>query len=166
MILTLQASGGFWLEISSPCGKRKWPIGHSTKKATHTSGSTADSETWCVVGASDAGMKREVIPLLHQLEVSLDRPVKLVGKEDNTACVAALKKGYSTALRYLKRHAELSLGFCHEVFYPDKTYGAPRYWAQLTYWDTKSHKGDWMTKELAPKAFEVAWRLAGFRDTS
>ena len=158
------ASGGYWLEISSPCGTRKWPVCHATKKAIHTSGSTADSETWSLVGANDSGMKKEIIPILHQLEVSLNGPVKLVGKEDNTACVTAIKKGYSTALRYLKRHAELSLGFTHEVFYPDTMLGAPRYWAQLTYWDTKLHKGDWMTKELQPKAFEQAWRMAGFRD--
>ena len=42
---TTKASGGFWLELSSPSGERKWPISFGTKKATHTSGSTADSET-------------------------------------------------------------------------------------------------------------------------
>ena len=117
-----------------------------------------------MVGANDNGLKKEVIPILHQLEVSLNRPVKLVGKEDNTACIIGIKKGYSTALRYLKRHAELSLGFTHEVFYPDRTLGSPRYWAELSYWDTKLHKGDWMTKELTPCAFEHAWRLAGMQD--
>ena len=116
--------------------------------------------------ANDNGLKKEVIPILHQLEVSLNRPVKLVGKEDNTACIIGIKKGYSTALRYLKRHAELSLGFTHEVFYPDRTLSSSRYWAQLTYWDTKCHKGDWMIKELPPRAFfQQAWRLAGLRDT-
>ena len=117
-----------------------------------------------MVGANNNGLEKEVISILHQLEVSLNRPVKLIGKEDNPACIIAIKKGYSTALRYLKRHAELSLGFTHEVFYPDRTMGSPRYWAELTYWDTKLHKGDWMTKELAPRAFEQAWRMAGLRD--
>ena len=158
------ASGGYWLEISSPCRKRKWPVCFATKKATHTSGSTADSETWSLVGANDNGLKKEVIPVLHQLEVSLNRPVKLICKEDNTACIAAVKKGYSTALRYLKRHAEISLGFTHEVFFPDRSEGSPRYWSQINYWDTKLHKGDWMTKELPPSAFELAWRMAGFRE--
>ena len=40
-----KASGGYWLELSSPCGERKWPICFGTKKAGHSSGSTADSET-------------------------------------------------------------------------------------------------------------------------
>ena len=118
-----------------------------------------------MVGANDNGPKKEVILLHHQLEVSLNRPVKLVCKEDNTACIIGIKKGYSTALRYLKRHAELSLGFTHEVFYPDRTLGSPRYWAELSYWDTKLHKGHWMTKELIPCAFEHAWRLAGMQDS-
>ena len=94
-------------------------------KASHTSGSTKDSETWSLVGANDSGLKKEVIPVLHQLEVSLNLPVKLICKEDNTACVIAIKKGYSTTLRYLKRHAELSLGFPQEVFFPDRTQGSP-----------------------------------------
>jgi hypothetical protein len=159
-----KASGGFWLELSSPCGKRKWPICYSTKKAGHTSGSTADSETWSLVGAGDSGLKREVIPLVAQLEATLNRPVKLVCKEDNTACIAAIKRGYSTALRYLKRHSNCSLGFVNEVFFPDKNEGTPRYWAQLAYWESGLHKGDWMTKELNPSAFEKAKRLAGFRE--
>ena len=73
------------------------------QKATHISGSNADSETWSLVGANDSGLKKEVIPILHQLEVSLNRPVKLIGKEDNTACIIALKKGYSKTLKYEAR---------------------------------------------------------------
>jgi hypothetical protein len=66
-------------------------------------------------------------------------------------------------LRYLKRHAELSLGFTSEVFFPDKSDpDAPKYWSELTYWESKSHKGDWMTKELSPKDFDKAAQLAGF----
>ena len=64
---TTKACGGFWLELSSPCGRRKWPICYSTKKAGHSSGSTADSETWSLVGAHDSGLKREIIPILAQL---------------------------------------------------------------------------------------------------
>ena len=139
------------------------PFFHSTKKAGHTSGSTADSETCSLVGANDYGLKREVIPILAQLEVTLDRPVKLVCKDDNVACIAAIKRGFSTALRYLKRHAGLSLGFLNEVFCPNKSDGPPGYWSQLTYWESGLHKGDWMTKELNPNSFETAKRLAGFR---
>ena len=111
---TTKASGGFWLEISSPCGERKWPVCFGTKKAGHSSGSTADSETWSLIGAHDATLKRDVVPILHQLEVTLGRPVKIVCKEDNTACIGAIKRGYSPALRYLQRHSQVSLGFAHQ----------------------------------------------------
>ena len=29
----------------------------------------------------------------------------------------------------------------------------PKYLSELVYWESKSHKGDWMTKELAPQIF-------------
>ena len=97
--------------------------------------------------------------------MSLNRPVKLAYKGDNTARITAIQKGYSTVLHYLERHAnELSLGFTKEISFPDKTQGTPRYWAEITCWDTQLHKGDRMTKELAPKTFEQAWLLAGFKD--
>ena len=103
------------------------------------------------------------MPILHQIEVTLGRPVKLICKEDNTACIAALKRGYSSALRYLQRHAQLSLGFSHEVFFPDfDNPAAPKYLAELTYWESKLHKGDWTTKELQPRPFQDAVKLAGF----
>ena len=144
-------------------GRESGPFPSEIKKATHTSGSTADSETWSLIGANDATLKRDIIPILHQIEVTLGRPVKLVCKEDNTACIAALKKGYSPALRYLQRHAQVSLGFSHEVFFPDfNDPAAPKYVSELTYWESKSHKGDCMTKELQPKTFNDALKLAGF----
>jgi len=160
---TTKATGGFWLELSSPCGERKWPICFGTRKAGHSSGSTADSETWSLIGAQDAALKRDVVPILHQIEVCLGRAVKLVGKEDNTACTAAVQRGYSPALRYLQRHAQVSLGFCNEVFFPDWTDdAAPKYLSELSYWESAAHKGDWLTKELAPKDFQRAVALAGF----
>ena len=125
------------MELSSPCGERKWPICFGTKKAGHSSGSTADSETWSLVGTHDATLKRGVIlflHILHQIELSLGRPVKLVGKEDNTASIAAVKGIYSPAFGYLSRHAQLSLGFVNEVFHPSwDDNAAPKYLSELSY---------------------------------
>ena len=116
-----------------------------------------------MVGALDAALKRDVIPLLHQIEVTLGRPVKLVGKEDNAACISAVKRGYSPALKYLPRHAQVSLGFANEVFHRNwENHAAPKYVSELSYWESKSHKGDWMTKELPPKDFQHALKFAGF----
>ena len=100
--------------------------------------------------------------ILNEIEVTLGRPVKLVGKEDNTASIAAVKQDYSLVLRYLQRHAQVSLGFCHEVFHPDwEDQVAPKYLSELMYWESAFHKADWMTKELSPKHFQKAVSLAG-----
>ena len=49
------------------------------------------------------------------------------------------------------------------MFHPDfDDDAAPKYIAELGYWESKSHKGDWMTKELSPNDFTYALRLAGF----
>ena len=101
--MTTKTTGGYWLEIQSPCGQRRWPITWATKKATHTSTNTADSEIWSLIGAQELGLRKEVIPLLQQMEVSLNRLVLLRGLEDNTACIAAVKRGYSPAMRHLQR---------------------------------------------------------------
>ena len=110
-IMTTKATGGFWLEVRSEDGKHSWPVCWQSEKATHTSTATADSEPWSLVGSHELGLKREVIPLLHQMEVSLGRIVCLRGLEDNTQCIAAIQRGYSPALRHLQRHCRLSLVF-------------------------------------------------------
>ena len=54
-------------------------------------------------------------------------------------------------------------GFFSRGFFPNfDDAGAPKYVAELAYWESKSHKGDWMTKELQPKQFQDAVKLAGF----
>ncbi len=62
--LTTKATGGFWLELSSKCGSRRWPICWQSKKAGHTSCATADSETWSCIGANEQGLKKDVVPIL------------------------------------------------------------------------------------------------------
>jgi len=163
-IYSTKATGGFWLHIESQDGERRWPIAWSCKRAGHTSGATADSETWSMIGACENGLKKEVIPLLHQLEVTLQRLVLLVCREDNTQTIAAVRRGYSPALRHLKRHVNLGIGFTSEVFYPDRSDPeAPQYWSSLVYCESKAQLGDWMTKELGPKDFQNAFEKAGYR---
>ena len=100
---------------------------------------------------------------MSTLELLLQRAVKLVGKEDNTQCIAAVKKGYSPSLRYMQRHCRTSLGFAHEVFYHDPDDGELRYWSILEYVSTKDQRGDWMTKQLDRAAFLSAREFAGIR---
>ena len=52
----------------------------------------------------------------------------------------------------------------HSELVPSNTSNpdSPKYVAELSYWESKAHKGDWMTKELAPRYFEHAKALAAF----
>ncbi len=159
---TTKSTYGMWLEITSADGKRCWPLSWFCRKAGHSSGSTADSEVHALIGAGDSALKREVIPVLEQLERNLGRSVLLIGNEDNTQCISAIKRGYSPALRHLQRHCRTSLGFAHEVFYPDGSPGAAKYDSDLRYCETTKRKGDWMTKALDRAAFIKAREAAGY----
>ena len=161
-IMATKAKGGYWLEIQSLCGPRRWPITWATKKATHTSTNTAVSEIWSLIGAQELGLRKEVIHLLHKMEVSLQRLVLSKGLEDNIACIATMKRGYSPATRHLQHHCRLSLRFSNEVLFPDKTDpDAPFCLADLVYCPTDPQKEDWMSKELPPIKFAAGLKLAG-----
>ena len=73
--------------------------------------------------------------------------------EDNSACVSAINKGYSLAMRYLKRTQKIDLGFLHEVLSSDNYH--------LEKADTKIHKGDFFTKPLNIPAFREALNRIG-----
>ena len=65
--------------------------------------------------------------------------------EDNSACISAITRGYSLALRYLKRTQRIDLGLFHEVLDDDSYH--------LEKVNTKFHKGDFVTKPLSLPAF-------------
>ena len=162
-MFSTKATRDFWLHIESGDGSHRWPIAWACKKVGHTSTATADSETWSAIGANEEGLKKEVIPILHQIEVSLGRLVLLQCHEDNTQTIFAIRRGYSPALRHLKRHINLGLGFTHEVFYPDLSdSSAPKYWSSLVYCPTDEQLGDMLTKELPPIKFSAAIGAAGY----
>ena len=56
--MATKATGGFWPKVRSKDGQKSWPITWATKKASHTSTATADSETWSLVGANELGLKK------------------------------------------------------------------------------------------------------------
>ena len=114
-------------------------------------------------GACEQGFKKDVIPILQLIDVSLRRMIKLAGLENNPASMAAIQSGYNPALGHMQRHTRLSTGFAHELFFPDLTDPtAPQYWSRLDYCETKKQKGDWMTKELTPIQHAAALELAGY----
>jgi hypothetical protein len=111
-----RSTSGLWIAIVSKDGKRTWPLAWNSKKQLSTASATQEAETLSL----SYGLRREAIPILTLLELVLRRPVQLVAHEDNTATIVAIRVGYSPALRHLDRTARCSLGFTHEVFFPDK----------------------------------------------
>jgi hypothetical protein len=70
--------------------------------------------------------------------------------EDNTQCIAAVKKGYSPALRHLHRTERIALGVAHEQFFGVNSNFVLEHQASAL------HKGDSFTKKLVPHMFELA----------
>ena len=95
------------------------------------------------------GAKAEGIPAQIIMEAALRRRVPLVCLEDNTQCIAAVKNGYSAALRSLPRTERIALSVAHELFTLDPD-------NELKYQVTAEHRGDVFTKRLPPPAFEAA----------
>ena len=68
----------------------------------------------------------------------------------NTRCIAAVRTGYSAALRHLARTERIALSVAHEQFFGDfKDF-------VLLYEESSRHKGDTFTKRLVPYLFEHA----------
>ena len=109
------------------------------------------------------GLRKMVIPILHQCEVVLGREIKLVCHEDNMQVVQGVARGYSPSLRHLQRHDRLSLGFSFEVFTERDEDGYRRYLAEMKYECSKQQKGDVFTKPLARADFESAKSMLGMR---
>ena len=88
--------------------------------------------------------------MVDMFSQALSRPMGLLCLEDNTQCIAAVKKGYSPALRHLHRAERIALGVAHEQFFGENTNFV------LEYQASSLHKGDSFTKKLQPNAFEEA----------
>ena len=102
-------------------------------------------------------LKADALPLLDLLDAALGRPLKLHCLEDNTQCIAAVRNGYSPAVRHLSRTERISLGVLHEHFVEQSGI------YELQYQPTKRHKGDVFTKKLEPASFEAAVPMMGLR---
>ena len=81
--------------------------------------------------------------------------------EDNAACVIAIKKGYSPAMRYLKRTQKTSLGLLHGLTENPPPPGDGK--IKVVKADTAIHRGDMFTKALGVHDFQIAIARIGMR---
>jgi len=146
-----KSTAGRFIELVGMNG-RGFPLHWSSHKLTGSSLSTPDNET---ASLSDC-CKAEGLAIQGLFSLILKRPVVFRAMEDNTTCIGAVDKGYSSAMRYLPRSQRTSLGFLHEVFCGDTGQDilGPTI---LQYADTKRHKGDFFTKDsLTAAEFDKA----------
>jgi hypothetical protein len=143
---TARSTSGLWLEMRSEDGERCWPLAWRSKRQGSTASSTCEAEYISMATAC----KTEALPMVDLFSQALGRPVGLTCLEDNTQCIAAVRTGYSAALRHLARTAKIALSVCHEQFFGDNE------GFSLVYEESTRHKGDIFTKKLEPWKFERA----------
>ena len=76
---------------------------------------TGEAETT----ARDIGTFEEAAPLQGILDDLNGVESRIVAEVDNTACIGAIKRGFSRKLAYLKKARRVSLGALHELYIGD-----------------------------------------------
>ena len=86
------------------------PLAWWSRKQQCTATHTCEAET-----VSLAEAIKEVIPIQDLFELALSIPINAILKEDNAAALISANKGYSPAMRGLKRTQRISIGDIHDV---------------------------------------------------
>ena len=121
------------------------PLSQSVKSTPSTGRSTAEVESVAI----DRGTFVHAIPAAATLEFILGRPVRIVGRSDNTAAISAAKAGFSRKLAYAKKHQRISLSALREVYVGKEEHeeGSPSI-NSLTHISTIKNRSDMGTKPL------------------
>lgn len=104
-------------------------------------------------------MIKEVIPIQDLFEMALNIPINAIMKEDNAAALISANKGYSPAMRGLKRTQRVSIGYIHDVISakPEPGHGT----LVVEKAPTATHRGDMFTKALDPGKYASALKMIG-----
>ena len=138
------------------------PLTWACRRQGATSAHTQEAETVSLAHC----MREDALPLQDLVQLLLRKPVALVVKEDNTACIQAVRKGYSPALRSMPRTQRVSLGDLHETFQEQQAQRLSDGPVLLQHQETKQHKGDVFTKYLDPTNYNDALRRLGVSRSS
>jgi hypothetical protein len=91
------------------------------------------------------------------LEAALGHPIPAILKEDNSAALIACNKGYSLAMRGLRRMQRVSIGYIHDVI--NTPASASTGGVVMEKAPTATHKGDMFTKPLDANKFNLSLGL-------
>ena len=169
-----KSTSGYYLEVRGAEG-RTFPIGWGSKRQGCSAQHTGEAETVSLATT----LRNELIPAQILLQILLRRPVNGKIMEDNSACVLAIRKGYSPNMRHIQRTQRVSLGMLNEILvhrddedkddlgmdavdeHCDRRDDEGR--LDLEQAPTADHKGDLLTKELDPAQFNRALSMIGMR---
>ena len=132
-----------------------FPVSWGSKRQGCTATRTAEAE---IVSLASC-LKSEMIPTQMLIERILGKPVPAIICEDNAAAIVAASKGYSPAMRYLKRTQRTSIGLVHDITHPDMNDQRNKDGFEnivVNKCPTFEQKGDLFTKCLPRAGFEAA----------
>ena len=151
-INTSKSTSGAFIEITA--NGRSMPLAWWSRKQQCTATHTCEAET-----VSLAEVIKEVIPIQDLFELALNIPINAILKEDNAAALISANKGYSPAMRGLKRTQRISIGYIHDVISakPEPGHGT----IVVEKAPTATHRGDMFTKALDPGKYASALKMIG-----
>ena len=145
-VIDAKSTTGGWVAICSPNGTLL-PIDAVSKKQTSPGLHTAECET---VACHEVTMHTG-LPNVSLLETLTGRDVRLIAEEDNQASIAAIRKGFSRRMAYMKKTQRVSLSSLHQIFFGTSEEVNPTdedTINRLEYVDTHENIADIFTKGL------------------
>ena len=140
---TSRSTSGHYIELCTG-DQHHFPLSWGCRRQTSTSCHTCEAETVSLATC----LRQQALPAQQLLDRLLGQSIDLFIKEDNSATISAIQRGYSPVLRYPKRTQRIDIGFLHE------TTSSPHVFLEKA--DTAEHKGDFFTKPLNITAFRDA----------
>ena len=144
---TKSTSGGIVFATDGAYGR--FPLMWASRRQGATASSTAEAE---LISLSDL-VKSQLLPLESLWDVLRRELTTSISEEDNAACLAIVRLGYSTALRHLAKHHRVAIGTVSEIFAE-----AHRL---LRHCPTLRQRADSLTKGLSPANNLLARALIG-----
>ena len=145
---TTKATSGGFVEVTGP--NSFFPLDWYSQRQTNTAHSTTDAE---LVSLSKM-LRESLVPIQSLWSTLLQRPVKAILHEDNTATITVVNAGCSPQLRYMAKHHRISLGLVHELISSHDD-------IELVHVETNLQKGDLMTKGLQRPKHDPAMDMVG-----
>jgi hypothetical protein len=155
-IYSTKSTSGRFIELVGSEG-RSMPLHWGSKQQGSTQKHTQGAETVSLA----SGLTEDALSLQQLIALVLRKPIPMVAREDNSATILAIKKGYSTSLRALPRQERVSLGSLHEMFFDQDSQDCRHGSLELVHHDGETHKADVFTKDMPPKTFRDRLLLMG-----